>query len=288
MDLDADITSLGGLAATHELYERRWTKYHLGAAVREGTVVRVRQGWYATTETPEMYLQVARVGGRVTCATAAAVIGLWVRPLPGLHVAVPPQASRLRARVDHRERLAHHPDASITVHWTEQHSSSNRHIASVRQILRDMAMCQSPELVVAAADSALRAGWLTLAQWHEDLGHLPKRLRRLLIRVDPRSESLLESVMRFRLGMLGVDARSQVHIAGVGRVDLLVGTRLVIELDGWEFHSSRDHFEEDRRRDARLAELGYRVLRFTYRQLMRGWARVRAAVLACVARGDHL
>ena len=88
--------------------------------------------------------------------------------------------------------------------------------------------------------------------------------------------------------MLDIIARPQVQIAGVGRVDLVVGTKLVVELDGWEFHETREQFEEDRRRDARLTELGYRVLRITYRQLMRGWARVRAAVLACVARGDHV
>jgi hypothetical protein len=43
--------------------------------------------------------------------------------------------------------------------------------------------------------------------------------------------------------------------------------RLVIELDGWEWHRTRAAFERDRRRDAELARAGYRVLRFTWRQL---------------------
>jgi len=288
MNLDADIADLGGLAATHELYARRWTKYQLGAAVRDGTVIRVRQGWYASPTTSESLQQSARIGGHLTCTTAAAALGLWVRPLPGLHIAVSPNAARLRTRVDKNRRLSLHPDATITVHWTEQHDPATRYVAGVRQILRDMAWCQSPELVVGAVDSALRAGWLSPAQWREEVHLLPKRLRKLLLRVDARSESLLESIMRFRLSMLGLAARPQVRIAGAGRVDLMLGTRLVIELDGWEFHSSREQFEEDRRRDAKLAELGYRVLRFTYRQLTRGWARVKAAVLACIERGDHI
>lgn len=38
---------------------------------------------------------------------------------------------------------------------------------------------------------------------------------------------------------------------------------LVVELDGWEFHKSRDQFEKDRRRDAKLQLSGCRVLRIT-------------------------
>jgi len=42
--------------------------------------------------------------------------------------------------------------------------------------------------------------------------------------------------------------------------------RLVVETDGWETHGTRSAFESDRARDAELESLGYRVVRFTYRQ----------------------
>jgi very-short-patch-repair endonuclease len=45
--------------------------------------------------------------------------------------------------------------------------------------------------------------------------------------------------------------------------------RLVVEVDGWGSHRSRSAFEEDRARDARLAVLGYRVVRFTWRRITR-------------------
>lgn len=45
--------------------------------------------------------------------------------------------------------------------------------------------------------------------------------------------------------------------------------RLMVEVDGWDSHRTRSAFEEDRARDARLAVLGYEVVRFTWRQLMR-------------------
>ena len=63
--------------------------------------------------------------------------------------------------------------------------------------------------------------------------------------------------------------------------------RLIVEVDGWDAHRTRSAFEDDRARDARLALLGYEVVRFTWRQLrrdqpavaktIRGLLRARAA-----------
>jgi very-short-patch-repair endonuclease len=44
--------------------------------------------------------------------------------------------------------------------------------------------------------------------------------------------------------------------------------RLVVEVDGFTFHSSRSAFERDRRRDAELGTLGFRVARVTWRQIV--------------------
>lgn len=43
--------------------------------------------------------------------------------------------------------------------------------------------------------------------------------------------------------------------------------RLVVEFDGFRYHSGRKSFEEDRLRDQRLVAAGYRVIRITGRQL---------------------
>jgi very-short-patch-repair endonuclease len=55
-------------------------------------------------------------------------------------------------------------------------------------------------------------------------------------------------------------------------------SRLIVEVDGYEFHGARASFESDRARDAELAVRGYRVLRFTYRQVTQERARVAATV----------
>jgi len=56
--------------------------------------------------------------------------------------------------------------------------------------------------------------------------------------------------------------------------------QLVVEVDGWEAHRSRSAFEEDRARDARLAVLGYEVVRFTWRQVTRDGATVAKTIRA--------
>jgi Protein of unknown function (DUF559) len=45
--------------------------------------------------------------------------------------------------------------------------------------------------------------------------------------------------------------------------------RLVAETDGHRVHGTRQAFERDRRRDRRLLLAGWRVVRFTWRQLIR-------------------
>jgi very-short-patch-repair endonuclease len=56
--------------------------------------------------------------------------------------------------------------------------------------------------------------------------------------------------------------------------------RLVVEVDGWDAHKTRSAFEEDRARDARLAVLGYEVVRFTWRQVTEDAAKVAQTVRA--------
>jgi hypothetical protein len=59
---------------------------------------------------------------------------------------------------------------------------------------------------------------------------------------------------------------------------------LIVETDGRDVHTTRRAFEDDRRRDQRLMLAGYRVVRFTERQVREEPARVGKTVRALLAR----
>src|SRR5207245_7975731 len=62
-------------------------------------------------------------------------------------------------------------------------------------------------------------------------------------------------------------ARRQVGL-GARRCDLLFEAEgLVVEVDGWERHGTREAFEDDRARDRAMRRRGLRVLRFTWNDL---------------------
>lgn len=62
---------------------------------------------------------------------------------------------------------------------------------------------------------------------------------------------------------------SNVMVAGYEVDFLWRAERLVAEVDGFAFHSSRARFESDRKKDGHLSTRGFRVIRVTWRQLTR-------------------
>ena len=77
-----------------------------------------------------------------------------------------------------------------------------------------------------------------------------------------------------------------IPLAGGGvEVDFLwPAHRLIVETDGHRVHGTRQAFERDRRRDRRLLLEGWRVVRFTWRQLVRDPDEVAATIRALLAR----
>jgi very-short-patch-repair endonuclease len=284
MNITYDINSLGGLAATHELLSRGWTGRALTRLVRTGDAIRVRQGWYALPTADPTMLSSWRVGGRMTCVSGARALKLAAPSDPLLHVSIPAHHARLRKPDDHRNRLE--SDPRVVVHWRSA-TSGSRYIVSPADCLIDLANCQPPEAVLAFADSALRSGLISSSAIARLAQMLASDARELLLHADRRSESFAESVLRARLILAKIPFGIQVGIDGK-RVDFLIGQRLVIEVDGREFHSHAESFERDRVRDAELGVLGYRVQRYSYAMVMHRWPLVEAAVRAALARGDHL
>lgn len=112
-------------------------------------------------------------------------------------------------------------------------------------------------------DAALNRGLIVA----DDLGALtrgPARRREWLRRhADGRAQSPLETLARIALFRARLPFDVQVEIPGVGRVDLVVDGRIIVEADGFTYHRDTTAFAADRRRDRAAAALGYRTLRFT-------------------------
>jgi very-short-patch-repair endonuclease len=70
-------------------------------------------------------------------------------------------------------------------------------------------------------------------------------------------------------------------------VDLVVEWRVVVELDGFAYHSGRREYREDRRRDRALVAQGYAVLRFTYEDVVSDVGIVVRAVQVSLAAGGR-
>ncbi len=96
------------------------------------------------------------------------------------------------------------------------------------------------------------------------------------------SGSGYESIVVRRLSARGLRVRQQVWIPEVGRVDGVIEDILVLEIDGFEYHFTREAFEEDRRRDAVLASLGTAGIRLSTRRIRADWDGCVADILAAL------
>lgn len=61
---------------------------------------------------------------------------------------------------------------------------------------------------------------------------------------------------------------------------------LLVEIDGFEYHSSRESFLRDRRRDVLAGHAGWRSVRFAATQVLDEWDFVEAAVTHLLNSGD--
>ncbi|WP_401000909.1 endonuclease domain-containing protein [Agromyces sp. GXQ0307] len=284
----ADIVRANGGALPYRaLDELGVSRRAVAAAVRGGRLVQVRERWFAVPDAPHDVVRAVRVGGTLTAASVARLEGLWIRDDRMLHVRVPSTAGRLwspdssaagRAPLD---RARH----GVCVHYRTVPGLPTARDGIVLA-LAEMSACAPLLDAQIATDSALASGALTTA----DLGVLRELLgpsrRRIVEQADAGCQSGTETIVRLLLRGRRVAHRTQVHIAGVGRVDVLVGDRLVIEIDGEGFHTGPE-FERDRRRDFELTMRGYLVLRLSYSMVMHEWDTVREGVLALIARGEH-
>ena len=282
--LQNHIRFLGHVAATHELYSFGFGRARLRLALARDEIVRVRKGWYACPDLHPELRQASCVGGRLASVSAARRHGLWIPDDPDrLHVQVPPEACQLRTRSNYRRRLMAEADQRVNILWEPFEDETSRVLVGPAQCLKQVIRSESAEFGFIVAESARFVGLVSRFDWEELRLALPARVQASIVPVGESSESGSESAFKFRMLKHGLPMQQQVWI-GQDRVDFVIGEALVVEID------SRAHHDPvaDCARDARLSIRNYRVLRFYYEHVFSEWSLVEAAVLAAVARGDHL
>jgi hypothetical protein len=164
---------------------------------------------------------------------------------------------------------------------------------AVLRTLLDLCLMLPHAHAVVAADSALRQTLVGTQELQiallEACGRGAVRLRAVAAAVDPLSGSVLESLLRVLLQTLADPPVSQHVIRDaqgrfVARVDFCWPTRrLVVEADGFAFHSDRAAYRRDRERLNELERCGWRVLRFTWEDVLHRPDHVLALVRECLS-----
>jgi very-short-patch-repair endonuclease len=166
-------------------------------------------------------------------------------------------------------------------------------VTTAARALLDVAPTLTERELELSLDDALRRRITTTAQVRDVLARAAgrpgaKALEDLLDREGPptvtRSEAeemLLALIRRARLPEPELNAR----LLGYEVDALWRRERLVVEVDGYEYHRSRSAFEADRAKGATLTAAGYPVLRLTVRQMRDRPLRVVVQVAQALARG---
>ena len=255
--------------------------------VREGELIRVRRGAFLLAASVEGLTRVDDYALRTRAVLLSRPGLAWASHHSALAVSQLPLVECDLTRFDVCAVVkAGHRRGCVVTHPLPRHEQPLL-VHGVRSVSTETALAQvaarsGTKAAVPALDAALHSRLVTpdavrLAASRLELGPAAqRRLDQTLGLADPRAESPGESLTRHILAGLCFPVRSQVGISDdagpVGRVDFLVGDRVVVEFDGlvkYEGVQGREALAAEKRREDRLRAAGYEVVRLTWADLNR-------------------
>ncbi|MGM7670399.1 endonuclease domain-containing protein [Microbacterium sp. A93] len=272
MDALTALRTLGNVAPVSALRDAGVTAHALKMAKAAGAVRVVRRGWVATADADPLLIYAAKAGVVLSCTTVAKRMGLWVPDTSQTHVAAPPSSGHVTAE-------------DAIVHWNKPIVPRNPHSCEdgIENALIIASTCVNPEHALVLWESALNEGMISQTELLRL--PLPARARESLEAARPFSDSGLETIFVRRVRWLNLPLLQQAWILG-RPVDLLIGERLVVQIDGGTHVGAQR--SADIAHDALLKLHGYHVIRVSYDQIMNRWPEVQALIMAAVAQGLHL
>lgn len=276
-ELSAWLDARNGVSHSSDARAAGYTVYDIAGAVAAGSVQRVRRSWLVRSDCDARRVAAAKVSGRVTCVSGAALRGFWIPNTVSdleTHVAVTGTASRI-------------PSKDLRLHWGSGPAPVGRNANEdpVLNVMFHVAHCLSRRDALTVWNSAVQrkaveAEVLARVAWRST------QAAELAAVATSLSDSGLETVFVDGMRASGITVRQQVWIDG-HPVDGLIGTSLVTQIDGFAHHSSPADRRRDLEADARLIARGYVVLRFDYYQLLFQWDQVLETILTAIAQGVH-
>lgn len=277
------MTRLGGVATRRELLEVA-SRAEINRALAEGSVHRPRRGRYVLPQVAESRRVAHELSGVVGLRSAALAHGWKVRTVPERPEVIVPRDRKVRAQS--------RPRALIRRSLLDPHEIERGVTAPLRTVV-DCARHLSFDEALAVADSALRSRVLRPADLARAAasaqGAGRARVLRVLTHAQAEAANPFESSLRaIALDVPGLVVVPQVGIRVAGGVrvvpDLVdVGLGLVLEADSHEFHTGRQRLTSDCWRYDELLLAGWRVVRFTWEQVMFHRAWVHSVLVRAVA-----
>lgn len=247
------IQHLGGAARFSEIGASR---YHLNRLVARGVLTQPARGCYAVPGAPADLVAAVLSNTLVSCVSALRV---YDKEIPrgnavSLHVSAPPSRGH---RAD---------QAGVRVHYEQAERRGELRLVSLQDAAARAAQCQSYDSAVAILDRLThRHGQPFLDDvLHRIRTRRPARAAALRLDVDGRTRSPIETAVRLHLRRSGFAVAAAPVVPGVGEVDFVVEGALIVELDGFQFHSDRRAFKQDRRRDRQALRYGFPTMRFAF------------------------
>lgn len=242
---------------------------------RAGVLFRKHRGVYAVGR-PRLTRHGRWMAAVLACGQRAVLFGPSAGALLGLlradgdetHVAVPGTGGRVSRDGMRVHRVALEPWETAVVDVIPT--------TTVARTLLDLSAGATPARIARLLDRAERLRVYDDRRVRATLEAHPRapgaaRLRAALAAYQEpaATKNVLEAAMLDLCRTAGL-TRPQVNVWVAGHeVDFLWSQqRVIVETDGRETHLTKRAFEADRARDAHHTALGYRVVRFTYRQVL--------------------
>ncbi|MGY2743564.1 DUF559 domain-containing protein [Arthrobacter sp. UYCu723] len=263
------LVQLGGVARTAQLLAAGFSRTDI-AHLANNAVKQPRRGIFMLPDCRPDLAAAIRHNARITCASAAGHYGLWLREPPGQH--------HLACNHGHGTGFIRHR----TVRF-EGHPSLP--LAAIEDVVLHAMSCLAPPTSTALATSAIRLYGVPLELLKDQLaGDRSGPALKALNQLDLRAESIVEVDAQYVFNANGIGFETQVQLPGIGRVDFLIEGYLIVEVDGFAFHSSREALRRDLGRNNASTLSGFAVLRYMPEHIWFEPERVVAEIRAALSR----